>query len=128
MYNNVTENSLGDMKLKTLKRVSILVGVALILAPFVLGYRDNDRALWASLVLGVVIGVLGHFDQFKINTVVGLVVGFIPWELGFEGETAALWMCLLLGLATTLLNGYVGFFKQEEFESAEQQQRHASMK
>lgn len=38
--------------------INLLLGVWLILAPFVLGYSDTNKALWSDLIVGVVIVIL----------------------------------------------------------------------
>lgn len=38
--------------------INVIAAVLLIIAPFVLGYSDIASALWTSIVLGVVVGVL----------------------------------------------------------------------
>ena len=96
--------------------VTIVLGAALCLAPFVLGYSATPVALWTSLIMGVVIGVLGYVKQYKWAAGVGLLTAIAPWVLGFSGIAAALWSCLILGVAVALLAGYQGFFAEKRIE------------
>ncbi len=111
--------------MKTMKWITVILGVALFLAPFVLGYSDNSRALWTSLIMGAVIAVLGYAVQFKVAAVIGVLTFVAPWIIGFDGNDNALWSCLVVGAATVLLTGYQGFFAQSNAETGSVQQRQA---
>ncbi len=38
--------------------VSLIVGVLLILSPFVLGFSDNLTALWTAVIAGAVVAIM----------------------------------------------------------------------
>jgi hypothetical protein len=97
--------------------VTIVLGVALFLAPFVCGYSGTPWALWTSLILGVVVAVLGYARSYKAAAILGLIVFVAPWILGFSGVPGALWSCLLLGGAVALLAGYRGFLSEKETQA-----------
>lgn len=92
--------------------ITIILGVALFVAPFVMGYSGAPLALWTSLILGAVVALLGYMKSYKVAAVLGLVVFVAPWVLGFSGVSSAFWSCLLLGGGVALLAGYQGFFGQ----------------
>jgi hypothetical protein len=115
--------------MKALKWINIVLGVALFLAPFVLGYSDNGSALWTSLMLGVVISVLGFYEQILVNAIVGLVAFVAPWIIGFDGGASALWSFLMLGGTTAFLNSFIGFVNTEGEALAKiLQEQHTSRK
>lgn len=108
-----------------MKWVTVILSVALFLAPFVLGYSDNSTALWTSLILGVVLGVLGYVQQHKPGAVVAVVTVLTPFILGFSDDSAALWPVLIIGIAYALLAGYQAWFSEASTETAGQvQHRH----
>ena len=90
--------------------VTVIAGVVLFLAPFIAGYSGTPSALWASLILGVVIAALGYMKNYKWAAIAGLLTFIAPWILGFSGIGAALWSCLVLGGVVAILDGYRGFF------------------
>lgn len=104
-----------------MKWVTSILGVALILAPFVFGYSGTPWALWTSLILGVVVAVLGYKHSYKAAAIVGLVVFLAPWVLGFSGIPGAAWCCWLLGGAVALLAGYRGFVSKENVQAGSAQ-------
>jgi len=112
--------------MKEMKWVTVILGVVLFLAPFVLGYSDDSGALWTSLVLAVVIAILGYVEQYKVVALVGVITFLAPWVIGFDGESGALWSCLLLGGATAVLNGYVGFTYEKDLTTGTLEHRHTA--
>jgi VIT1/CCC1 family predicted Fe2+/Mn2+ transporter len=114
----------GDPNMKAMKRVNVILGAALFLAPFVLGYSDNTEALLTSLILGVIIGVLSFYGEFEVSAAFGAVAFIAPWVIGFDGESSALWSFLLLGGATALLNSFIDFVNVEGAELARLLQQH----
>ena len=107
-----------------MKWATVISGVLLVLAPFVLGYSGTPAALWTSLVMGIVIAILGLAQSYKWAAGAGVVTFVAPWILGFSGIGAALWSCLILGGLVLILAGYRGFFS-EEAKSGGMQQHHA---
>lgn len=94
-----------------------IVGILLVLAPFVLGYDGNDEALWTSLILGGVTAVvmiykaLAHDDaawEYWLAGIAGVLAVLAPFVLGFDNDDSALWSNLILGVVAVLGVGYVG--------------------
>jgi hypothetical protein len=88
-------------------------GILMVIAPFLFGYNGNPAALWASLILGATIAVLGYLKYFKWAALAGLIALVAPFILGFSGVALALWTYLVLGTVVTLLAGYQGFLSDE---------------
>jgi len=108
-----------------MKWVNVISGVVLFLAPFVFGYSGTPAALWAGLIMGIVIAVLGFMNAHKWLTAAGMLTILAPFILGFSGVGAALWICLIFGILITLIDGYRGFFSGEAKSSGSPQQGHA---
>ena len=88
------------------------LGLALMLAPFVLNYSSNSAALWTSLILGAVIALVSGYKAVTKDTeewenwaagIAGVLAVFAPYVLGFSGIAAALWTNVILGAAVAIL-------------------------
>lgn len=106
-----------------MKWITIVLGVALFVAPFVLGYSGTPWALWISLIMGAVVTILGFTRSYKVAAILGLATFLSPWVFGFGWVPGALWSCLLLGGAIAILDGYFGFF-QKQNATADQAKPH----
>src|SRR5574340_463754 len=96
-----------------------ILGLAFIVAPFVLGYSGNPIALWTSLVLGAAIAVVSGYQAFADKMgkweywaagILGLLAVIAPFVLGFSALATALWTILVLGIVVAILAGYEVFF------------------
>lgn len=95
--------------------VNMVLGLALIAAPFALGYSDTSTALWSSIILGAIIALASgykaiakdkaHWEEW-VDLVAGIVAVLIPFALGFSALTAALWASIILGIIVAALAGY----------------------
>ncbi|MBI4498070.1 MAG: SPW repeat protein [Chloroflexi bacterium] len=104
--------------------VTGILGLALLVAPFVLGFSDHTAALWASLLLGGAITLVSVVKalaqdamatwEYWIAAIAGVVAVVAPFLLGFSDHAAALWTSLLLGTAVAALAGYQVFFAEAE--------------
>lgn len=91
-----------------------LLGVALAVAPWVLGYGDNTAALWTSIVLGVVVALVAAYDAIAgdesrweewLAVLAGAVAVIAPF-IFFSTVTAAVWTSVVVGILIILLAGY----------------------
>ncbi|MFO7170430.1 MAG: SPW repeat protein [Chloroflexota bacterium] len=92
-----------------------VLGLALIAAPFALGYRDNPAALWGSIVIGLIVVLISGYRAYKHETErwegwVGVVAGvaaiLVPFIFGFSAVATALWSFVVIGLLIAILSGY----------------------
>lgn len=95
-----------------------ILGLALILAPFVLGYSNNPTAQWTSIILGAVVAVVSLLEgwlknvskwEYWVAGLAGLLAVIAPFVLGFSALSAALWTCVILGALVAILAGYEVF-------------------
>ncbi|MFD2649669.1 SPW repeat protein [Devosia albogilva] len=77
--------------------IDYIYGIALIAAPFVLGFADGSSAQWVPIIIGVatiamslitryelgVIKVLPMLAHISVDAVAGLVLLASPWVFGF---------------------------------------------
>ena len=91
-----------------------LLGLALIVAPFVLGFNDGSTAMWSSIVLGAVIlvvsvleGVLRDLStwEYWLAGLAGILAVVAPFVLQFNTavQSTPMWTSIILGALVTLL-------------------------
>ncbi|MEZ4867495.1 MAG: SPW repeat protein [Caldilineaceae bacterium] len=99
-----------------------LLGIAMAIAPFVLGYRDNTMAMWTSIVLGIVVLAASAVEgmdmkqakwEWWVAGLAGILALLAPFVFGFTALTVALWTCLILGVVVVILAGYELFFVEQ---------------
>ncbi len=93
-----------------------IVGVLLIIAPFVLGYDDIDEALWASIILGGIIALSMIYKalvrddstwEFWLAGIAGVAAIVAPFVLGYDNDDSSLWSSIVLGVLAVLGAGYL---------------------
>ena len=93
--------------------VNILLGIWMIVSPFVLGFHSS-KAIWTNVVTGVVVGILAII-RWRIhqpgwswsNLILGIWLVISPFVLFLSG--AAMWNNVILGIiigAFALTNTY----------------------
>jgi len=95
--------------------LNMFLGLALIVAPFALGYTTNSTAFWSSIILGAVIALASGYKAYAKDTArwegwvdvgAGIVAVLVPFVFGFSALATALWACVILGVAVVALSGY----------------------
>ncbi|MCZ7542119.1 MAG: SPW repeat protein [Anaerolineae bacterium] len=100
-----------------------LLGVLLILAPFVLNYRDDANAQWSHIILGAVIlivSIIEAVDQSTSNWeywaagLGGVVAILAPFLFNFRSADQAtqMWTSIILGALLVIVSGYEVLLKQ----------------
>lgn len=91
-----------------------LLGLAFALAPFVLGYSENDTALWTSILIGgatIIVswieGTQADREQWEYWTaaILGIVAIVAPFIFGFEDQEVATWTSVIVGGLIALFAG-----------------------
>ena len=92
-----------------------ILGILLMLAPFVLGYASNMLALWSSIVLGAIVLVVSLIKavihdagqwEYWVAGIAGLLALVAPFVLGFRTQPRPLEASLILGLVMLVVAGY----------------------
>jgi uncharacterized membrane protein HdeD (DUF308 family) len=100
-----------------------LLGIAMAVAPFVLGYQDSPMAMWTSIVLGVVVLAVSIYEGMDVKQakwewwvagVAGILAIIAPFVFGFSTLVAALWTFVILGVVLVILAGYEVFFVAQQ--------------
>lgn len=98
-----------------------ILGLAMAVAPFALGYRDHPFAMWTSVILGVVVLLASIYEgmderqakwEWWVAGIAGVLAVIAPFAFGFTTMTMAFWAMLILGALVVILAGYEAFFVQ----------------
>lgn len=95
--------------------ITAFLGVVLIGAPFVLGYSDNQAALWTSELIGFTLAGASLLEwaaegaqrwEYWVLGTAGVVSLVAPSFLGFEFMSASSWTMMLSGMVAIGIAGY----------------------
>lgn len=92
---------------------NIVLGLWLIVAPWVFGFALRPAAMWSSVFLGLaVIGVAAwaltrpaHRGSEWMAVALGVLLFLAPWATGYSGLEAAAWDAWVVGLVVAVLAG-----------------------
>ena len=91
-----------------------ILGLVLMIIPFVLGFSANSAATWGCILLGLVTALSGGYkaivqDQARWEVVLVLGAGVLavvsPFVLGFSSNLVGTWTSIVLGLGMAVLAG-----------------------
>lgn len=91
-----------------------VVGLFMILAPFLFQYSTNTGALWTSLLAGGVVAIASYVEamqhdkadwEYWIAGIVGIFAIVAPFLFGFTAHAAATWTSVLAGGVIAFLAG-----------------------
>jgi SPW repeat len=106
MLQNITRES----KDSAIDIINILIGLAVAVSPWVLGYQGDTIAAWNAVIVGAVvallaIGALAAFAEWEewANLVLGLWLIISPWALRFHDVAAAVRMDVAAGIIIAVL-------------------------
>ncbi len=106
------KSGMAGNKLVGVYGIIILVGLWLIVSPFILGYAGIDAALWNSLIVGVIVVGIALVRGFSaesppwlswISVVLGLWLIVAPFVLAFNGLNLQHWNTTLSGIVLASL-------------------------
>ena len=88
----------------------LLLGLWLIVSPWVMGYPSDSPPTTNAVVAGIVMAALAAFDLYKtyvwavvLNLVVGAWVAVSPWAIGMLQDRAMMTSLIVSGVATVVL-------------------------
>jgi len=91
-------------------QVILLLGLWLIVSPWVYAYPDGSVQMTNAIISGLVIALLAAFDLYKtyfwavvVNLLVGVWVAASPWILRLTDLRVMLWNELIVGIAVVIL-------------------------
>jgi hypothetical protein len=90
--------------------INAVLGLVLLISPWIFGYTGETMAAWNAWICGVAIAVIAAAALSQrqtweewVNLVLGLWVVASPWILGFDGLTNATWPHVVIGLIVAVL-------------------------
>lgn len=92
--------------------LNILLGIWLIIAPFLLGYAHIEAAQTNDVIVGVIVAVIAAIRTFGafaqpgwswVNVLLGVWLIIAPFVLGYSASTTPLWNDIILGVLIAVL-------------------------
>lgn len=91
-----------------------ILGIFLMLAPYLLGYTWHGTAFLTSLIVGAIITIASIWEgveshkrtwEYWVATIVGISAIVAPFALGFGTLNAAMWTSVLCGILVAIFAG-----------------------
>jgi peptidoglycan/LPS O-acetylase OafA/YrhL len=91
---------------KTSNMISLLAGIGLMLAPFVLEFVNFSQVSWSSVITGLIVGTLAvyrmtseetHVWTATVSLILGLWAILSPFVLNASSSTTAVWSGVIGG-------------------------------
>jgi hypothetical protein len=91
--------------------LNILLGIWLLVAPFILSYTSSI-AQWNDIIVGIIVLVLAAIREWQpeewsglswVNALAGAWLVFAPFILAYSSVTAALWNDIIVGIVVAVL-------------------------
>lgn len=102
---------------------NLVLGVWLVLSPWILQYTAASAAAWNAWILGVVIvaaalAAIFAYREWEEYIAVLFAAWLIvsPWLLGFAGTAAAVWNQIVVGVLVGLLAVWSAFAERQRHE------------
>lgn len=90
--------------------VNLVLGAALLVSPWVLGFAPETTPTWNAFIIGAVIALLAVTALFAfqvweewVSAALGAWLIIAPWVLGFGAHATAMYTHVLIGIATIVL-------------------------
>lgn len=90
--------------------VNLVLGAALLVSPWVLGFASETTPTWNAFIVGAVIALLAVTALFAfevweewVSAALGAWLIIAPWVLGFSAHATAMYTHVLIGIATIVL-------------------------
>jgi SPW repeat len=85
---------------------NLLLGLWVLISPWVLGYASSMAALWSAVVLGIAVMLVSLWALYQpprrlpewVNLVLGVLLFIAPWALGYSAMMTAAWNSWALGV------------------------------
>lgn len=77
--------------------MNVVLGIWLIISPFVLGFTRNQTAMWNDIAVGIAVALVALSGVSWWNVVLGIWLIISPFVLGFANAPTLLWNNIILG-------------------------------
>jgi hypothetical protein len=91
--------------------VNFILGIWILISPFVLGYSGNISAMWNNVIVGIVIVMISAFRIWArsspslswINFAAGIWLIISPWAVRFIAGPGFAWHQVVLGIVVAIV-------------------------
>jgi hypothetical protein len=91
--------------------INILLGIWVIISPFVLGFSQLPRVMWNNIATGIAVGILAIIRTGMrrqsgwswVNVILGIWLIISPLVVAFITTDTALWNNVILGIIITII-------------------------
>jgi hypothetical protein len=109
----LSERALIEREDAAINAMSAVLGVILLISPWLFDFRSVPVAAWNASITGIAIGAFAfaafirpHAWEEWIDLAVGLWAMISPWLLGFAGVRSAMWAHVIVGLVVAALAAF----------------------
>lgn len=96
---------------RTASTINVILGIWLIVAPFILGTNSSTAVLWNDIILGIVVVVMAgtRLSNVQItwpswvNVIAGLWLIIAPFVLGYSTMANARYEDIIVGIVVALV-------------------------
>jgi hypothetical protein len=78
--------------------INVVLGIWLIISPFVLAFARNQTAKWNDIAVGIAVALVSLSGGNWWNVVLGIWLIISPFVLGFANAPTILWNNIVLGV------------------------------
>ena len=91
--------------------VTGVLGLLLVICPFIFAYSDNAAALWTSVIAGFLIAIASLIEkavedkenwEYWVAAVIGIFTIVSPFIFGFNDHATALLVTMVIGVLVTI--------------------------
>ena len=90
--------------------VNLVLGLWLIVSPWILGFQAERASLWSAVILGILVAATALTSLFRVrawegwaNVVLGVCVIICPWVLRFTEYATPTWNAVVTGIIIAAL-------------------------
>ena len=107
---NTSDTRLNDARYAS--GINVLLGIWLIVAPYVLSFSGTSAALWNDIIVGAAVFILGlvRLRDLRttmwaswVNLLLGIWMVIGPYVLSYSDITNARWNDIVVGIAVAIL-------------------------
>ncbi|MEZ4869293.1 MAG: SPW repeat protein [Caldilineaceae bacterium] len=113
MTQNGVQPTPAGGQVRTASGVNVVLGLWLIISPWIFSYAALNGALWNSIIVGIIVVVLAgirvaNVMQYTwlswINLILGLWIIISPWVYNYATLTGATWNSVIVGIIIAALS------------------------
>ncbi len=111
--NTVTESTYS--RKSSVSAINVVLGIWIIISPFVLGYAQNQTAKWNDVATGIAVAIMALRGFSVWNIALGVWLVISPFVLGFANAPTLLWNNVILGALVGIVALIAGTSRRDEF-------------